>query len=87
MLNIDIFTRAWTVGESTFAVVRGLLCPFYIPFLIAIMGFSNAGKSSTMLKQDGVIAGVLGRLGPLNGGIDIMVYEVLNSTQAIGDFT
>lgn len=87
MLNLNIFTRTWTAGERTFAVARGLLHPFYTPLLIAIMGYSNAGKSYTMLEQDGVIAVVLGRLRPLDGGIDITVHEVLNSIQAIGNFT
>lgn len=59
VLNEDIedrIIRVYAAAESTFAVVRWLLLQFSTHFLISIMGYSGAGKSHTMLSQDGVIA-------------------------------
>lgn len=83
------FARIYSAGESTFAVARGLLRPFHKPFIIAVMGYSGAGKSYTVLGEDGVIAALLGRLGGVGVGgvgVDIKVYQVLSIAQSIGDF-
>lgn len=84
----ESFTRVYSLGESTFAVARGLLRPFCTPFLIAVMGYSNAGKSYTILGEDGIIAAVLGRLAgtAAHGGIDVKVCQVLQTAEAIGEY-
>lgn len=84
----ESFARVYSVGESTFAVARGLLRPFCTPFLIAVMGYSNAGKSYTILGEDGIIAAVLGRLAgtAAHGGVDVKVCQVLQTPEAIGEY-
>lgn len=84
----DVFARVYSAGEGTFAVARGVLRPFCTPFLIAVMGYSNAGKSHTILGADGILAAALERLGPTasHGGIDIKVCQVLHSPAAIGEY-
>lgn len=61
--------------------------PILYAVLIAVLGFSKAGKSYTILGEDGVIATVLGWLGAsVRGGVSVKVDQVLNTTEAIGHF-
>lgn len=78
----DRFAKIFIMGETTFRVANQVVSALHTPFLVVLMGYSGAGKSYTMLAEDGVIAAIIGTLpSPVN----VTVSEISDTTRPMAD--
>lgn len=78
----DRFAKIFIMGETTFRVANQVVSALHTPFLLVFMGYSGAGKSYTILAEDGVIEAILGTLpSPVN----VTVSEISDTTRPMAD--
>lgn len=79
----EIYHQIFTSNESNRIVSRAVVnTGFTKPFLIALMGYSGAGKTFTAFGADGVFATILKRL----PNVSVTVMQILENTEVLGTF-
>lgn len=75
-----VYRRIFVSNEPNKIVSRAVTTALSKPFLVELMGYSDAGKTFTVFGPDGLFSMIVERLPP----VSITVYEVLNASKVLG---